>query len=386
MTIKTPHINTEQLIQPEKGRGFQIVGWVLRILFGAVFIFSGFVKAIDPLGSQYKITDYLTAMGLEQFAGLALVAAICLSALELAIGLSMTTGIKVKLAGILGLLFMLIMTPLTLWIALKNPVSDCGCFGDAVTLSNWATFWKNIVLLIVIIVIIYCNKYERPYLKPFASSMVAICFFLLGVLISCISLRHLPCIDFRPYKVGNYLPELMEVPEEAEIDQYKTTFIYEKDGVQQEFDETNYPWNDSTWTFVDQTSVLVKKGYVPPIHDFNLVTLDGDEITDIVLEADHAYLVVMYDLSKTNRKYLNKVLELYQQAQQESAQFYALTASLEDDIYAIAEEAGIPSECFCQCDPITLKTIVRANPGFVELKQGTVVAKWNAADYKVNQQ
>ncbi len=382
INIETPIINREQLVLPEKGHGFRIAGWVLRILFGAVFIFSGFVKAIDPLGSTYKITDYLTAMGLEQLSTLALVAGIALSAVELAIGLSMLTGIKVKISGILGLLFMLVMTPLTLWIALKNPVTDCGCFGDAIKLSNWATFWKNIVLLCMIVAIVYCNKNDRPYLKPLAGSCIFIAYLLVGVIISCVSLQHLPCIDFRPYKVGNNLPELMEVPEGAAVDQYKTTYIYEKDGVQQEFDESNYPWNDSTWTFVDQTSVLVSKGYEAPVHDFNIVTLDGDEITDLVLEAEKVYLVVMYDLRKTDRRQMNKVKELYSNCVAQDVMFYILTASLEDDIFQMEEEYDIPSDVFCQTDPITLKTVVRANPGIVELHQGTVTAKWNARDFK----
>lgn len=364
------------------GRTCRIIGWVLRILFGAVFLFSGFVKAIDPLGSTYKITDYLTAMGLEQLSILALVAAIALSAVELAIGLSMLTGIKVKLSGILGLLFMFVMTPLTLWIALKNPVTDCGCFGDAIKISNWATFWKNVVLLVMAIAIVCCNRYYRPYLKPLAGSLLFVGYLLVGVVISCISLQHLPCIDFRPYKIGNNLIEQMEVPEGAAVDQYKTTFIYEKDGVQQEFDETNYPWNDSTWTFVDQHSELVQKGYEPPVHDFNIVTLDGDEITDLVLEAEHAYLVVMYDLAKTDLKQINKVKELYQRCNESDIMFHILTASLEDDILQLEEAYDIPSSVFCQTDPITLKTIVRANPGIVELRLGTVVGKWNARDFK----
>lgn len=381
MHLDTLHINKEQLIQPEKGRGFRIAGYILRTIFGLVFIFSGFVKAVDPLGTNYKITDYLEAMGLEMFSVAALPLAIAMIAVELAIGLSMVANIKVKISSLLGLLFMLVMTPLTLWIALKNPVSDCGCFGDALKISNWATFWKNIVLLVIIIAILYCNKYNRPYLKPFASWIVYVMFFVIGVGICFYSLRHLPFIDFRPYKIGNNIPELMEVPEDAEVDQYKTTFIYEKDGVQQEFDETNYPWNDSTWTFVDQTSVLVKKGFVPEVHDFNIVTLDGDEVTDLVLEANKAYLVVMYDLAKSNFKYMDKVKALYDDCMAKDVMFYVLTASLEDDIMQIEEAYGIPSSVFCQTDPITLKTVVRANPGIVELHQGTVAGKWNARDF-----
>lgn len=370
----------QQYIRPELGKGFRISGWILRTLFGAVFVFSGFVKAIDPLGSAYKITDYLTALNLQQLDVLALPIAITLSAVEMGIGISLVTSIQAKFSSVLAIVFMLIMTPFTLWIALTNPVSDCGCFGDAIVLSNWTTFWKNIVLLILIIAVIYLNNYYRPYLSPMPSWLLFATFFMIPLALSCYSLRHLPLIDFRPYKVGNHLEDLMQVPQDAPTDQYKTTFIYEKNGIQQEFDETNYPWNDSTWTFISQNSVLVKKGYTPPIHDFNLITLNGDDVTDIVLAADKVYIVVMYDLRQTDTLQIDKINALYKQAQKEGTLFYALTADLETDIQDFKEVHGCTFP-FCQVDPITLKTIIRANPGIVLLQKGTVTHKWNAKDF-----
>ena len=210
---------------------------VCRLLFGAVFIFSGFVKAIDPLGSTYKIQDYLTAFGgfFEHFLPLALPAAVALSTIELLIGLSLFFNIRARLGAWGGLLFMLVMTPLTLYIAIANPVSDCGCFGDAVKLSNTATFLKNIVLLAVVLVLFFNRKRMYPVFAPGMEWGVLLLFAVAGVGLSVHCYRHLPFIDFRPYKVGANIPEGMTVPVGAPQDEYAITFIYEKDGVQQEF-------------------------------------------------------------------------------------------------------------------------------------------------------
>ena len=197
------------------------------------------------------------------------------------------------------------------------------------------------------------------------------------------SYLHLPPMDFRPYKVGNHIPTLMEIPEDAEPDVYETTLIYAKDdGEEQEFTMENYPKNDPEWTFVDQHSVLVKKGYEAPIHDFEILTMDFDDITYDILESEQPVtLVTMYDLKKTNRKQAKKLMAIYEACQDRGEKCYFLTGSGEDDIYDFADEMDIDEELveeiFCTIDPVTLKTIVRANPGLFVVQNGTIIEKKN---------
>ncbi len=358
------------------------IGIVCRVLFGATFIFSGFVKAIDPLGFSYKMHDYLEAWNLTQFDNLTLVAAIGMSALEFAIGCCILFGIRLKESGWAGLAFMLFYTPLTLWIALKNPVSDCGCFGDAIIITNWQTFWKNVVLLLLAIVIVATRKRQRNFLSPLPSWLLVGAFFAISVALSAYCLTYLPLFDFRPYKIGANISEGMTIPADAERDVYETTFVYEHEGVEhtytmQEFSASSFLWEDSTWHFVSQESKLVRKGYTPPIHDFVITTLNGDDITDDILMADNTiYLIIMYDLSQTDTTHMADLRQLYATKTAEGATLYALTASYETDIQAFINATGAPFQ-FCTADPIMLKTVVRANPGIVVLKHGTIIDKYS---------
>lgn len=361
-----------------------IVGSLSRTILALTFIFSGFVKAVDPLGTVYKIEDYLKAFGgfFTDLLPLAEVAAIILISAELILGVCMLFNVRTPWTSWLSLLFYLVMTPLTLWIALTNPVSDCGCFGDALVLTNWQTFWKNIVLLTLVIILLICRKAIPQTFVWQAELGIALITFFAGFGLMEYTYHHLPIMDFRPYKIGNNIPELMEIPEGAEPDVYETTLIYSKDGVEQEFTLDNYPKGDSTWHFVDQKSVLVKKGYEAPIHDFEILTMEFDDITYDILDSEEPVtLVTMYDLHKTDRKQTDKLLRLYTECTLRGEKCYFLTGSGEDDIYAFAEEIGMDAETaeqvFCTIDPVTLKTIVRANPGVFVVQNGTITDKYN---------
>jgi uncharacterized membrane protein YphA (DoxX/SURF4 family) len=355
----------------------KILSLVSRLLVGSTFIFSGFVKAIDPLGTTYKIQDYLEVMGLSFFSELALVAAFALITAEFLAGALLIVNVNLKLGLWLSTLLMVAMTPLTLWIAIENPVTDCGCFGDAIVISNWATFWKNIVLDVLILVIwMLHKKCCRVWLMPIPSCVATALCALIPITIGIHSLCNLPIIDFRPYKIGNDILEGMELPEGAVRDQYRTTFIYSRDGVEQEFELQDAPYNDSTWTFVEQRSELIVKGEEPPIHDFSIITPEGDDLTyDILYREGRTYLVVMYDLHKAKTKYLDNVRQLYDKAQAEGAEFLVLTAS-SDMIDEFKQEHNLPYQ-FALTDPIQLKTMVRANPGVVILEGAKVVDKFN---------
>ncbi len=352
---------------------------LIRIVVAAVFVFSGFVKLVDPLGFTYKIEDYLTAM--NGFAGIfssvALPASITISAFEMLLGLCLLFQVQLKRAALYILLFMLIMTPLTLWIALKNPVSDCGCFGEALIISNWETFYKNVILLAFVTLILIFNKQFKQVFLPYIEWIAVLIFIMLGVGIAMYSLRNLPVIDFLPYKTGTNIPEAMMIPEGEPLDRYETTFIYEKDGLQQEFTLENYPKGDSTWKFVDQKTVLISKGYVPPIHDLHIVhELYGDITEDILHYEGYTYLLIMYDVNKASEKGALKAEEFYQQYKNSTTKFYALTASAQEEVENFRNKTGVTFP-FCQTDPITLKTMLRANPGLMLIKNGVIKGKWS---------
>lgn len=370
---------TESIKVPTWKRIFFIV---FRLLFGAVFMFSGFVKGVDPLGTMYKIQDYLEVWHFGGLYHLAFIASLALSAIEFTIGFTMFFGIRVKIFAYLGLAFMLIMTPLTLWIALKNPVTDCGCFGDALVISNTATFLKNVVLLTIILFIFCWRHIFRPWVSPLPSWLITAVAFSGMVLISILAVNHLPMIDFRPYKIGSDIKANMQIPANAPEPQYKVSLVYEKNGIKKNFTMQNCPYNDSTWHFVSQKSVLIKKGYIPPIHDFTITTQDGDDITDSVLASQNiTFIAVMYDLKLTDTAYIQDVARLCDYVRQNGCLFYALTASDWGSISQFESKYQTPYQ-FCTTDPITLKTIVRANPGIFVLKSGVVIDKWNVTDQK----
>lgn len=389
ITNKINNINQElksKLVKQEQATSFRVVGMILRILFGVVFIYSGFVKAIDPLGHTYKMLDYFQAMGLPQVYYPTLVLSILMIALEFAIGLGMITGIYLKIFSWSAFGFMLVMTPLTLWLALTNAVSDCGCFGDAIKLSNWATFWKNIVLMAMIVAILYFEKYHKPYLSPLPSSLIAASFFGFSVAISWYCLLNLPLIDYLPYKVGNNIPEQMKIPDGAPLDEYETKFIYRNrtSGEEKTFASLNdAPWNDTiNWEYVSQNTKLIKRGYEPPVHDFLIFDPEQGDITeDILTDSNYVVMFVMYDLSLANEKAIEDLNQIYVQMSEKGYRVVALTASSPEEIDRFAQTNNTLFP-FCEMDAIPLKTMIRANPGVIIIKQGTVVSKWNGRNSK----
>ena len=286
---------------------------VCRFVLALVFIFSGFVKSIDPLGTQYKIQDYIDAFGwtvvFPDF--FPFMASVLLGVLEFCLGVYLFFGIRRIIAPRATVLLMSVMTPLTLWIAIDNPVSDCGCFGDAVVLGNWETFWKNVVLLVMSIVVLKWRKYITPLVTVRLDWLIALYGFLYILSVSVYCYRELPVFDFRPYYVGANIRMGMEIPEGEQPTEYETRFILKKDGKEQEFTLDNYP--DSTWTFVDSRTVVKKEGYEPPIHDFFIKRMeDGEDITEQVLsDENYTFLLVSHQLSLADDGAIDLINELY---------------------------------------------------------------------------
>jgi len=351
-----------------------------RILLGATFIYSGFVKGIDPWGSTYKFSDYFTAFNMAWMQPAAFTLAIFQNALELVIGVALVLGLRMRETAWGVLLFMGFYTPLTFILALTNPVSDCGCFGDALILTNWQTFYKNLIFTALAVTVFI---YRKKYIPAYSSVGEWIWVLIITVAILEISLhcyRHLPWIDFRPYRIGADIAQGMTVPEGMPTDEYHSTVIMEKDGITKEFPANDYPWDDTTWVYKDTKTVLVKKGYTPPIHDFSITTGKGEDITDEVL-SDEAYtfLLVAHRLHKSNRQGLDKASDIAGFCKEYGYRFYSLTASPQNEIEQMKSELGLTYD-FCFTDDITLKTIIRANPGLVLLQKGTVVGKWHYND------
>lgn len=351
---------------------------VCRFVLAATFIFSGYVKAIDPLGTLYKLKDYAAAMSLN---GLlpdwALVGvAIALGALEFALGVFMLFAVRRHVVSRITLAFMAAMTVLTLWIFVADPVKDCGCFGDALKLTNGETLLKNIVLIACAALVAWRPADMARFISRSNQWIVRYYTVAYIVITSIYCLYTLPIFDFRPYHVGMNIKQGMEIPEGAEQPEFESTFLLRKNGETREFTLDNYP--DSTWEYVDTRTVQTKKGYEPPIHDFALTSCDtGEDITEQVLtKRGYTFLLVSPRLAVADDSNFGDIDQIYEYAEENGADFYCVTASANDEIERWRDLTGAEYQ-FCNADETTLKTMIRSNPGLMLLKDGTIIGKWS---------
>ena len=349
-----------------------------RIIVALTFIFSGFVKAIDPIGLQYKLQDYLGAIGIPGFLPdwMLLIMAVLLAAVEFCMGIFLLFAIQRRLISKLIVVFMSIMTLITVWLVVANPVKDCGCFGDALHLTNTETLVKNIILLGCSIVIMQRPLAMFRFISE-SNQWIVINYTIVFIFVcSGLSLYYLPLFDFRPYHIGTNIPRGMEIPKDAEQPQFETTFIMEKGGQRKEFTLNDYP--DSTWKFIDSKTVQVKEGYIPPIHDFSVADRKtGKDLTDSVLRhKGYTFLLIAPYLERADDSNFGDIDQLYEYAQTYNIPFYCLTASTAKAIQRWRDITGAEYP-FCITDETTLKTIVRSNPGLLLLKDGTIINKWS---------
>ena len=349
-----------------------------RMALALTFILSGYVKAIDPLGTQYKLNDYAAAMHLSEYIPdwLTLTGAIALAMTEFALGIFMLFAIRRHLVSRLMTAMMVMMTLITVWIFIANPVKDCGCFGDAIKLTNGETLLKNIVLLAAAIVTAM-RPLDMARLISKSNQWIVTNYTL--VYIVCTSLYclyALPTFDFRPYHIGADIKKGMEIPEGAEQPEFETTFILKKNGQTREFTLDNYP--DSTWEFVDSKTVQTRQGYEPPIHDFSLTdTETGEDITDNVLShKGYTFLLISRSLAYADDSNFGDIDQIYEYASEHNIPFYCVTASTDSDINRWRDLTGAEYP-FCTADETTLKTIIRSNPGLLLLKDATIIGKWS---------
>lgn len=349
-----------------------------RIIVALTFIFSGFVKAIDPIGLQYKLQDYLGAIEIPGFLPdwMLLIMAVLLAAVEFCMGIFLLFAIQRRLISKLIVVFMSIMTLITVWLVVANPVKDCGCFGDALHLTNTETLVKNIILLGCSIVIMRRPLAMFRFISE-SNQWIVINYTIVFIFVcSGLSLYYLPLFDFRPYRIGTNIPRGMEIPKDAEQPLFETTFIMEKGGQRKEFTLNDYP--DSTWKFIDSKTVQVKEGYIPPIHDFSIADRKtGKDLTDSVLRhKGYTFLLIAPHLERADDSNFGDIDQLYEYAQTYNIPFYCLTASTAKAIQRWRDITGAEYP-FCITDETTLKTIVRSNPGLLLLKDGTIINKWS---------
>ncbi|MFV0397106.1 MAG: BT_3928 family protein [Bacteroidales bacterium] len=349
-----------------------------QIILGVVFIFSGFSKIIDPYGSFYKMVDYFREFGLSDLNQILPIFSVFLPAIELTLGLNALLGINRKSTSRLLFIFMLGMTPFTLYILIYNPVSDCGCFGDLIKISNLSTFVKNVILLVLSFHFLRHRK--RAYtvysygLQWFVESYV----FLFSMIIGWFAWNYLPIIETLPFKVGTDIVKAMEIPEGAKQDVYETTLIYKKDDIEKEFTLDNYPANDTTWVFVDSKSKLVEKGFQPQIAPFSIYDNDGTELTDSILHSSqYTFLLTVPRFSWANEKYIYRVNDLYDFCLANKYGFFCITSSSQEEIDEWKEGTGADYPILT-ADETTIKSMVRSVPGLLLLKEGVIINKWSS--------
>lgn len=351
---------------------------ICRFILAVTFIFSGYVKAIDPLGTLYKLKDYAAAMALNDILPdwALVIVAIALGALEFSLGVFMLFAVRRHMVSKLTLALMSVMTALTVWIYIADPVKDCGCFGDALKLTNGETLLKNIVLIACATLVAWRPVDMARFISRTNQWIVRYYTITYIVVTSVYCLYTLPIFDFRPYRIGTNIKQGMEIPEGAEQPEFESTFILRKNGVTREFTLDNYP--DSTWEYVDTKTVQTKKGYEPPIHDFAITTNDtGEDITEQVLtKKGYTFLLVSPRLAVADDSNFGDIDQIYEYAEENGVDFFCLTASTNEDIERWRELTGA-EYTFCNADETTLKTMIRSNPGLILLKDGTIIGKWS---------
>jgi hypothetical protein len=301
----------------------------------------------------------------------------------LVLGISLILGYRRKVMFAVLMWFMSFFTLLTFLLALFNPVSDCGCFGDALILTNWETFFKNVGLMLFVLILYFSRKSNTGSNAIIREWMVITGLFVFASLFSYWNYRHLPLIDFRPYDVGTVISEEMEIPEGVPLDEYNTTLIYRNrvTGETSSFTMDDYPKDTLKWEFVDSESKLVKRGFEPDIHDFAIMDADGyDMVNEILADKGYSMFMFAYDLTTADKEAL---MDAGEWAQLElfagDFSFYAVTAATSDEVESISAELGLAYQ-FLAGDEIMLKTIVRSNPGFMLIKNGSILGKWAFRD------
>ena len=348
---------------------------VCRLLVGALFIFSSFTKGVDPLGTKYKMLDYLAVYGMTWLNDFALVLAMLMILAEFIVGICLITKVLPRLAVLGATLLMLFFTFTTLFDALYDLVPDCGCFGTAIKMSNWQTFYKNLVIDAVLIPLIMNNKQLENKLEKGVQWIIAIAFALAFLGFEIYNYRHLPVVDFMNWKVGKQMT--IETAEESKV---YLTYRNKATGETQEYLSPNYPWNDSVWMsqweFVDQ-----RVEGVTNFLGFSALDLEGNDVTENILATENLLMFTSHDLSKVTEKEWDKVREITETAGKRGYVVIWVVADEPEYVEQLMEKYDFLYEVY-YADELEIKPIVRSNPGLIWLDNGLVKEKWSAVDFK----
>lgn len=370
-----------------------ILLWISRLFVGFLFVFSGLVKANDPMGFGYKLQEYFQVFNVQFLNEYSTFIAIAICALEIIFGVLLLLGVASRKVTWGLLLLIIFFTFLTFYSAFFDVVTSCGCFGDAIPLTPWESFIKDLILLAFILVLFV----KRAHIQPlFNSSLTNNLFTFLTVLLSfglgIYTMLYLPLVDFLPYKVGNNIPQLMEVPEGAELDKYEIIYLLkhrstgeEKHVSDQVYIDENI-WEDESWEIQGEpASKLVKKGYQIPIPDLIISDAEGNDVTDeIVTNPYFNFVVTSVDLTTLNTidlLALDKINQTIRNLSTENnIRAILLTSSSADDAKFISDQLDLVLEIF-YVDAVPLKSMVRSNPGVMLLQNGFVIDKWSKVSF-----
>lgn len=354
---------------------------ISRWIVGVLFIFSGFVKLNDPIGFSFKLEEYFSpsVLDLEFFAPYALVIALLVVIFELVLGVMLLIGYLPKFTTWALLLMVIFFGFLTFYSAYYNKVTDCGCFGDAIPLTPWQSFYKDMFLLVLILILFFKREYITPYFAKASHRWIVFLSFMLCFLFAYQVLMHLPWIDFRAYKVGTNIQQAMTVPEGAQEAVYDYHWKF-KVGGEEEIHTTRGNYPSVQGEFIGVETELVKKGYEPPIHDFS-IEKDGENFTQEILAEEKLLMIVAYSLNRSEADGLKKIKSLAEEARGNGYRVIGLSASGEELKQQINERFGLDLEWYFT-DETALKTIIRSNPGYLRLEKGTILQKvhWNDAE------
>ncbi|NNL16760.1 MAG: DoxX family protein [Flavobacteriaceae bacterium] len=351
---------------------------VIRILVGVLFIISGLIKLNDPIGFSIKLSEYFSedVLNLPFLEPFVLWLALFVVIYEVLLGVFLLIGFKPKLT-LWGLLLMIIFfTFLTFYSAYFNKVTDCGCFGDAIKLTPWGSFRKDVILLVLILILFAGIIHIKPIFSKLGLKLISVLSLLVCIWFGYHVINHLPSIDFRPYKVGDNLKENMIIPDDAPKAVVEYSWNFDVNG-KEEIHITNGSYPSVEGEFISVDTKVIKEGYEPPIHDFS-IERDGEDLTESILLEENLIMIVMHDINKAEDDGISKLNEMFARAIKNGYKVIGMTASGEDLQLGLKNNFDLNFD-FYFCDETALKTIVRSNPGVLKLSKGTVLQKvhWN---------
>ncbi len=361
---------------------------VARILVGVLFIFSGLIKAIDPLGLTYKMQEFFEVWGRDgYFTSLmnwiynyAFIFSIIMITLEIVLGVALLTGWQKKIMLRLLLLLMIFFTFLTSYVLFSGKIATCGCFGDCIPITPIQTFSKDIILVILIVFLLFGQRYIQPIFSGLLPGTLVLLSTIGVLVLQAHVVKHLPLKDCLPFKKGNDLLKLRMMPENAIPDKFAYKFIYQKNGEKRDFDAATLP--DSTWTYVDRKQTLVKKGTnnVPLINDFSLTDTAGNDVTEVILgQKGNYYLFFLKDMENNAERWTNAFSNLLKKAKEQHKPIYIVTAERAAANHFF-NEINKYNVAILTCDATAIKTAARANPTLYLMKESVVKGKWSWAD------